>query len=62
MANIVSGGKPFASSHQNASHIEAKAFTGLQGQRWNECCLWLKIVDGSELSIFSLSLTQQKGS
>jgi len=34
MANIVSGGKPFASSHQNASHVEAKAFTGLQGNYW----------------------------
>ena len=31
-----------------------------QGQRWIECCIVLKIVDGSELSIFSLSLTQQK--
>ena len=33
-----------------------------QGQRWIECCIVLKIVDGSELSIFSLSFTQQKGS
>ena len=29
--NIVSGGKPFASSHLNASTVEAKAFTGLSG-------------------------------
>merc|ERR1712168_178510 len=34
MSNIVSGGKPFASSHQNASTVESKAFTGLQGNYW----------------------------
>jgi len=34
MANIVSGGKPFASSHLNASTVEANAFIGLNGKYW----------------------------